>query len=186
MEALQAKGEALAGLSSCEEVESTFVKRRHRVAALLIEVAGRTGLTTPGIEDPSDVLARISGEARSALTSQAEDAGAALEKARTAQAEAAAALVDVRARFELDPGITISPPRADTTAEATVAERQAAELTAAIERDKELAAQASRLTGGNGCSNNWRRTSRTASSSSSCSKTGGACCPSCPRSVCAT
>ena len=28
VEALQAKGEALAGLSSCEEVESTFVKRR--------------------------------------------------------------------------------------------------------------------------------------------------------------
>ena len=146
VEALQAKGEALAGLSSCEEVESTFVKRRQRVAALLIEVAGRTGLTAPGIEDPSDVLARISGEARSALTSQAEDAGAALEKARTAQAEAAAALVDVRARFELDPGITIESARADATAEATVAERQAAELTAAIERDKELAAQASRLT----------------------------------------
>ena len=145
VEALQAKDEALVGLSSCEEVESIFVKRRQRVAALLIEVAGRIGLNAPGIEDGAGVLLRISGEARSALTSQAEDAGAALEKARTARAEAAAALVDVRARFGLDPGITIESARADATAEATVAERQAAELTAAIERDKELASEASRL-----------------------------------------
>jgi len=144
--ALAAKGDALSALTSCEEVETAFVTRRHRVAALLIEVAGRTELTAPAIEDASDVLARRAGEARSALTTLADDAGATLEKARTSQAEASAALAGVRARFELGPGITIDSARADATAEATVAERLAGDLLEAIERDKELAAQASELT----------------------------------------
>ena len=144
--ALDAQEDARTTLEDHTATEADLRRRRQRIAAALIGVAGRSNLAAPDIDDGARALVEHAVAARSTLTSRMGDAEAAREKAGVAVDEARAALAKLRARLELSEGTTVEAARADAQTEAAVAERKATELAELLERDKELRARADELT----------------------------------------
>jgi exonuclease SbcC len=125
------------GVESFKASERDFVARRNKVAAALIEIAGRVGITAPVVDAPSNDLAQHAGAARAALGERADDARSALEKANLQANEATGALSAIRERLRVEDD-SIAAAFAQAKADVAVAERQSVELERAKARGKEL------------------------------------------------
>lgn len=134
LEARRAEGEGL-------------TRRRHKLAAALIEVATDAGIGPPSVDTDAATLSRVAADARRGLESAARSASAERDEATRQQSEIEVQLVELRATV----GVTSEKTIADLFAEARSAEEVAKsrgdELEKQQTRLKEIERQSKELQG---------------------------------------
>jgi DNA repair protein SbcC/Rad50 len=125
-------------LDEAGSARQKFATKRQRLAAVLLEVAGRFDIEAPDIESPADKLASHAEDARTVVQKEIERARDSLEAARAAREDAETSLEELHRSLDLDGDQTIAEALADARSAAGIAKKTATDLERIIERAKEL------------------------------------------------